>query len=44
MANRVVFIQLKQISLELVTEAEMFLMILVKIVSGKHDSNGPRPP
>ena len=38
------FILLKQFSLELVTEAEMFLMLLVKIVSGDHDSNGPRPP
>ena len=38
------FILLKQFSLELVTEAEVFLMLLVKIVSGEHDSNGPRPP
>lgn len=42
-ATRVVFILLKQFSLELVTEAEVFLMLLVKIVSGEHDSNGPRP-
>ena len=43
-ATRVVFIQLKRVSLELVIEAEMFLMLLVKILSGEHDSNGPRSP
>ena len=38
------FILLKQFSSELATEAEIFLMLLVKIVSGEHDGSGPRPP
>ena len=40
-ATRVVFLLLKQFSRELRTEAEVFLMLLIKIVGA--DSEGPAP-
>lgn len=46
-ATRVVFILLKQFSTELMTEAEVFLALLIKIVGGESDSGSsdgaPRP-
>ena len=47
-STRVVFLLLKQFSNELPTEAEVFLMLLIKVVSGENDgdsasSHAPRP-
>ncbi|KAG8975493.1 hypothetical protein FRC05_005562 [Tulasnella sp. 425] len=44
-STRVVFLLLKQFCRELVTEAEVFLMLLVKIISGEADgeTSGARP-
>ncbi|KAF8579144.1 hypothetical protein K439DRAFT_1394877 [Ramaria rubella] len=48
-STRVVFLLLKQFSNELPTEAEVFLMLLIKVISGENDgdsasSHAPRPP
>ncbi|KAI0073983.1 hypothetical protein K474DRAFT_1774330 [Panus rudis PR-1116 ss-1] len=40
-STRVVFLLLKQFSRELKTESEVFLMLLIKIFSSDHDTNGP---
>ncbi|KIJ29789.1 hypothetical protein M422DRAFT_107343, partial [Sphaerobolus stellatus SS14] len=37
-STRVVFLLLKQFSNELPTEAEVFLMLLIKVISGEHDT------
>lgn len=44
-SNRVVFLLLKQFYMELVTEAEVFLMLLIRVVSGEVDteSGASRP-
>ncbi|CUA76100.1 Protein MON2 homolog [Rhizoctonia solani] len=43
-STRVVFILLKQFSVELETESEVFLMLFIKVVSGDSDSGeAPRP-
>ncbi|CAE6416233.1 unnamed protein product [Rhizoctonia solani] len=43
-STRVVFLLLKQFSVELETEAEVFLMLFIKVVTGDSDSGeAPRP-
>ncbi|CAE6434947.1 unnamed protein product [Rhizoctonia solani] len=43
-STRVVFLLLKQFSVELETESEVFLMLFIKVVSGDSDSGeAPRP-
>ncbi|KAF8606647.1 hypothetical protein BDV93DRAFT_553804 [Ceratobasidium sp. AG-I] len=43
-STRVVFLLLKQFSVELETESEVFLMLFIKVVSGDSDnSEAPRP-
>jgi hypothetical protein len=41
--TRVVFLLLKQFSAELTTEAEVFLTLLIKLVSGEADAGETRP-
>ena len=41
--TRVVFLLLKQFSSELETEAEVFLTLLVKLISGETEAGEPRP-
>lgn len=42
--TRVIFLLLKQFSLELKTEAEVFLMHLIRTVSDDGDSESSHPP
>ena len=41
--TRVVFLLLKQFSAELETEAEVFLTLLIKLISGETEAGEPRP-
>jgi len=41
--TRVVFLILKQFSAELVTEAEVFLTVLIKLVGGEMEAGEMRP-
>lgn len=43
-STRVVFLLLKQFYNELTTEAEVFLMLLIRIISGEAEGGETRPP